>query len=127
MAETSAVREPSAGASPSIGRQGPMLVVLLSAWFMAQFDFFVVNVAAPSLQRELGAGPAALQLIVGGFIFAYSGGGINRGRTRFDRGPGARRAPGHRRPLRAGLADHLPHQPPRRRGRGGPRSTAAAP
>ncbi|HZB31509.1 MAG TPA: MFS transporter [Streptosporangiaceae bacterium] len=80
MAETSAVREPSAGASPSIGRQGPMLVVLLSAWFMAQFDFFVVNVAAPSLQRELGAGPAALQLIVGGYIFAYAGGMITGGR-----------------------------------------------
>ena len=80
MAETSAVREPSAGASPSVGRQGPMLVVLLSAWFMAQFDFFVVNVAAPSLQRELGAGPAALQLIVGGYIFAYAGGMITGGR-----------------------------------------------
>jgi EmrB/QacA subfamily drug resistance transporter len=79
MAETS-IREPSAGAGPSIGRQGPMLVVLLSAWFMAQFDFFVVNVAAPSLQRELGAGPAALQLIVGGYIFAYAGGMITGGR-----------------------------------------------
>jgi MFS family permease len=80
MAETSTIRGASAGASPSIGRQGPMLVVLLSAWFMAQFDFFVVNVAAPSLQRELGAGPAALQLIVGGYIFAYAGGMITGGR-----------------------------------------------
>lgn len=79
MAETT-VRDPSTGASPPVGRQGPMLVVLLSAWFMAQFDFFVVNVAAPSLQRELGAGPAALQLIVGGYIFAYAGGMITGGR-----------------------------------------------
>ena len=80
MAETSAIREPSTGVSPSIGRQGPMVVVLLSAWFMAQFDFFVVNVAAPSLKRELGAGPAELQLIVGGYIFAYAGGMITGGR-----------------------------------------------
>ena len=28
------------------------LVVLLSAYFMAQFDFFVVNVAAPSFERS---------------------------------------------------------------------------
>jgi hypothetical protein len=42
------------------------LVVLLSAYFMAQFDFFVVNVAAPSFERSLGAGPVALELIVGG-------------------------------------------------------------
>jgi EmrB/QacA subfamily drug resistance transporter len=57
-----------------------MVVVLLSAWFMAQFDFFVVNVAAPSFERELGAGPAALQLIVGGYIFAYAAGMITGGR-----------------------------------------------
>jgi EmrB/QacA subfamily drug resistance transporter len=61
-------------------RLGPMVVVLLSAWFMAQFDFFVVNVAAPSFQHELDAGPAALQLIVGGYIFAYAGGMITGGR-----------------------------------------------
>ena len=42
------------------------LVVLLAAYFMAQFDFFVVNVAAPSFERSLGAGPVALELIVGG-------------------------------------------------------------
>jgi EmrB/QacA subfamily drug resistance transporter len=80
MAETSTIRQPPPGVSPSTGRQGPMVVVLLSAWFMAQFDFFVVNVAAPSLQRELGAGPAALQLVVGGYIFAYAGGMITGGR-----------------------------------------------
>jgi EmrB/QacA subfamily drug resistance transporter len=57
-----------------------MVVVLLSAWFMAQFDFFAVNVAAPSFGRELGAGPAALQLIVGGNIFAYAAGLITGGR-----------------------------------------------
>jgi EmrB/QacA subfamily drug resistance transporter len=70
----------SAEVRGSAARTGPMLVVLLSAWFMAQFDFFVVNVAAPSFERELNAGPEALQLIVGGYIFAYAAGMILGGR-----------------------------------------------
>lgn len=82
MAETAAVQHQPPPAVRSSGGRLPalMLVVLLSAWFMAQFDFFVVNVAAPSFQRELGAGPAALQLIVGGYVFAYAGGMITGGR-----------------------------------------------
>ncbi|MEV6960749.1 MFS transporter [Streptomyces sp. NPDC051207] len=57
-----------------------VLVVLLSAMFIVQFDFFVVNVAAPSLEDSIGAGPSALELIVGGFAFAYAGGMITGGR-----------------------------------------------
>jgi EmrB/QacA subfamily drug resistance transporter len=56
------------------------LVVLLSAYFMAQFDFFVVNVAAPSFERSLRAGPVALELIIGGYAFAYASGMITAGR-----------------------------------------------
>ncbi|HEX3779774.1 MAG TPA: MFS transporter [Pseudonocardiaceae bacterium] len=68
-------------APPAAGRrQGPMLAVLLTAMFMAQFDFFVVNVAAPSLARDLRAGPAALELIVGGYAFSYASGMITGGR-----------------------------------------------
>lgn len=59
---------------------GLMLVVLLSATFMGQFDFFVVNVAAPSLQRDLHAGAGALELIVGGYAFAYASAMITAGR-----------------------------------------------
>ena len=40
------------------------LPVLLIAIFMAQFDFFVVNVAAPSIQHDLGAPSTGLQMIV---------------------------------------------------------------
>ncbi|MEW9553118.1 MFS transporter [Nonomuraea sp. NPDC050783] len=61
-------------------RSTGMLAVLLSAWFMAQFDFFVVNVAAPSVERDLHAGPAALELIVGGYAFTYAAGMITGGR-----------------------------------------------
>ncbi|MFC4006446.1 MFS transporter [Nonomuraea purpurea] len=56
------------------------LAVLLSAWFMAQFDFFVVNVAAPSIDRDLHTGPAALELVVAGYAFTYAAGMITGGR-----------------------------------------------
>ncbi|MFC5722928.1 MFS transporter [Streptomyces gamaensis] len=64
---------------PSL-RTGPTLWVLLSAMFFAQFDFFVVNVAAPSLEEGIHAGPAALELVVGGYAFAYAAGMITGGR-----------------------------------------------
>ncbi|MGV9350647.1 MFS transporter [Streptomyces spiralis] len=57
-----------------------MFAVLLSAIFLAQFDFFVVNVAAPSLVAQLHAGPVALELVVGGYAFAYASGMITGGR-----------------------------------------------
>lgn len=43
-------------------------------------SLFVVNVALPVLQRELNAGDAALQLIVGGYAFVYAAGLITAGR-----------------------------------------------
>jgi EmrB/QacA subfamily drug resistance transporter len=56
------------------------LPVILSATFMAMFDFFVVNVAAPSFQHDLGAGQAELELIVGGYAFTYASGMVTGGR-----------------------------------------------
>ena len=56
------------------------LPVLLSAMFMAMFDYFVVNVAAPSLQHDLGASDSAIELVVGGYGFAYASGLITGGR-----------------------------------------------
>ncbi|MEV0384097.1 MFS transporter [Nonomuraea sp. NPDC050643] len=61
-------------------KYGGTLAILLSAWFMAQFDFFVVNVAAPSIERDLHTGPAALELIVAGYAFTYAAGMITGGR-----------------------------------------------
>jgi MFS family permease len=51
-----------------------MLPVVLLAMFMAGFDIWVVNVAAPSLQRDLHVSDAALQLIVGGYAFMFGRG-----------------------------------------------------
>jgi EmrB/QacA subfamily drug resistance transporter len=61
-------------------RRWKVLPVLLSAMFMAMFDYFVVNVAAPSLQHDLGATQAGIELVVGGYGFAYASGLITGGR-----------------------------------------------
>src|ERR1700732_3496709 len=57
-----------------------MLPVILSAMFMAMFDYFVVNVAAPAFQHDLHTSDAGLELIVGGYGFAYAAGLITGGR-----------------------------------------------
>jgi EmrB/QacA subfamily drug resistance transporter len=61
-------------------RRWLMLPVVLMAMFMAGFDIWAVNVAAPSLQRDLGVSGAALQLIVGGYAFMYASGMVTGGR-----------------------------------------------
>ena len=61
-------------------RRWLMLPVVLMAMFMAGFDIWAVNVAAPSLQRDLHVSPAALQLIVGGYAFMYASGMVTGGR-----------------------------------------------
>jgi EmrB/QacA subfamily drug resistance transporter len=61
-------------------RRWAMLPVILIAMFMAGFDIWAVNVAAPSLQRDLHVSDAALQLIVGGYAFMYAAGMVTGGR-----------------------------------------------
>jgi EmrB/QacA subfamily drug resistance transporter len=56
------------------------LPVLLVATFMALFDLFVVNVAAPSIGTELHSGTAALELVIGGYSFTYAAGLVTGGR-----------------------------------------------
>jgi MFS family permease len=57
-----------------------VLGVILTGTFMNVFDFFTVNVATPSLHHDLGSGPAALELIVGGYGLTYSLGLVTGGR-----------------------------------------------
>jgi EmrB/QacA subfamily drug resistance transporter len=61
-------------------RRWLMLPVILIAMFMVGFDIWAVNVAAPSLQRDLHVSDAALQLIVGGYAFMYASGMVTGGR-----------------------------------------------
>jgi MFS family permease len=54
--------------------------VLLAGTFVAVLDFFVVNVAVPSIQRDLHASPAGIEWIVAGFAITYGSGLITGGR-----------------------------------------------
>ncbi|WP_018348368.1 MFS transporter [Longispora albida] len=56
------------------------LLVLLAATFMSVLDFFIVNVAVPSIQRDLKASAASIQFVVAGYALAYAAGLIIGGR-----------------------------------------------
>ncbi|MBC3841210.1 MFS transporter [Streptacidiphilus sp. 4-A2] len=47
---------------------------------MTALDFFIVNVAIPSIQLRLGAGPSAIQWVVAGFSLALAAGLVTAGR-----------------------------------------------
>jgi MFS family permease len=61
-------------------RSALLLPVTLAAVVVYGFDTNVVNVALPALQHELGAGPVALELVVGGYAFTYAAGLVTGGR-----------------------------------------------
>src|SRR6266849_10899944 len=65
-----AAGEQTAASAP--GRGGLMLAVLLLGQFMCVVDVLVVNVAMPSIARDLYASGASLQLVVGGYTIAYA-------------------------------------------------------
>jgi EmrB/QacA subfamily drug resistance transporter len=73
-------RDAAAAGPDAYPRRWLMLPVVLIAMFMAGFDIWAVNVAAPSLQRDLHVSDAALQLIVGGYAFMYASGMVTGGR-----------------------------------------------
>ncbi|MFR9776556.1 MFS transporter [Micromonospora sp. MS34] len=56
------------------------LLVLLTGTFVTLLDFFIVNVAIPSIQVDLRAGPSAVQWVVAGFGLALAAGLITGGR-----------------------------------------------
>jgi len=49
------------------------LAVLLSGTFLVVLDFFIVNVALPSIQADLGAGESALEWLVAGYGLTFGG------------------------------------------------------
>jgi EmrB/QacA subfamily drug resistance transporter len=63
-------------AGPSRGA----LPVLLAGVFTSLLDFFIVNVALPDTQRDLHAGPSAVQFVVAGYGLAVAAGLITAGR-----------------------------------------------
>ncbi|MET8627196.1 MFS transporter [Kitasatospora sp. NPDC004669] len=65
---------------PSRPLRVPLLPVILAAFFMYGFDGNVVNVALPAIRTDLGAGQAALELVVAGYVFSYATGLVLGGR-----------------------------------------------
>lgn len=61
----------SAGHDPAEGRRWLGLGVLLTAKFVAVMDLFVVNVALPTLQRDLAASPAEMQLVLAVYSLSF--------------------------------------------------------
>jgi EmrB/QacA subfamily drug resistance transporter len=65
---TTTTQQPDAVAAPvsRITKWAPLAVVLAGT-FVYILDFFVVNVALPSIQRSLAASPAAIEWVVSGY------------------------------------------------------------
>ena len=83
MSQTVPLTAPSAPAAPASVADRPSLLallVMLSGTFMAVLDFFIVNVAIPSIQHELHASSGALQMIVIGYGLANAAALITGGR-----------------------------------------------
>src|SRR3954452_24850800 len=58
---------------PAIQEPGGLaLAVVLIGAYLAIVDFFIVNVALPSMQTDLRASSAALELVVAGYATAYA-------------------------------------------------------
>ena len=56
------------------------LAALMIAPLVGVLDVFIVNVAAPSIERDLGSGFDAIQLVVGGYMLAFAMGLVTGGR-----------------------------------------------
>ncbi len=56
--------------TPVLGALGLFTVLLGAA--LPLIDFFIVNVALPTIDRDLDAGPALLELVVAGYGLAYA-------------------------------------------------------
>lgn len=55
---------------PALSRLG--LATVLLGTFLPMLDFFIVNVALPTVGADLAAPPAALELVVAGYGIAYA-------------------------------------------------------
>jgi len=63
----------AAAAAITTRRQGVRLALILLAAFMVVLDFSIVNVALPSIERELGMTAAAAQWVITGYAIAFAG------------------------------------------------------
>src|SRR6266567_4668741 len=64
------LHEMAAAVAPVLSRLG--LVTVLLGTFLPMLDFFIVNVALPTVGADLHAAPSALELVVAGYGIAYA-------------------------------------------------------
>lgn len=69
---------PAAAAPPAVHPLA--LAVMLTGTFIVVLDFFIVNVALPAIQHDLGASAAMLQWVVAGYGLATAAGLVTGGR-----------------------------------------------
>jgi EmrB/QacA subfamily drug resistance transporter len=77
---TSPAEIPAAGAQTPESPRALMLPVVLTGVFVTILDFFIVNVAIPTTQRDLHAGSTAIEWVVAGYGLAYGSGLVLGGR-----------------------------------------------
>src|SRR5215467_3311451 len=65
-----ATRTPPGSVKAPPARSWPVLAVLMIGTFMFVLDFFIVNVALPSIQQSLRAGEGAIEWIVAGYAIS---------------------------------------------------------
>jgi EmrB/QacA subfamily drug resistance transporter len=76
MPATAPAETPPKPGSPkpgSLAHQGRQLALILVAAFMVVLDFSIVNVALPSIERELHMPPNSVQWIVTGYAISFGG------------------------------------------------------
>ncbi|OZG30949.1 MFS transporter [Williamsia sp. 1138] len=61
-------------------RRNLAMAILAFAMFMDLMDVTIVNVAIPSIRDDLGASPAQIEWLVGGYVLAFAGVLITAGR-----------------------------------------------
>src|SRR5437762_5255895 len=79
----SVLTSPSSPPAPADTARFPgtlTMLVMLSGTFMVVLDFFIVNVALPSLQQDLHASAGTLQLVVATYGIATAAGLVTGGR-----------------------------------------------
>ncbi|MGY2062674.1 MFS transporter, partial [Nocardia gipuzkoensis] len=77
---------PSVATLPGSRRRWLALAVVLTGQFMASMDTTVGNIAAPSIQRDLGIEPGTAALAVAAYTLMYASMLITGARLGSDRG-----------------------------------------
>ena len=77
---TTTIAQPRTIAPAATWRRWLALPVILAGAFMITLDFFIVNVAVPSMQGELHASSTSIEWVVAGYGLAFAAGLILGGR-----------------------------------------------